>query len=79
MAGSPHGGIVLDPFIGSGTTAQVAEKLGRKWIGIDINPSNKALFEERIAKTNSINGKKKQRQTELPVTPFVQKQYSLAL
>jgi DNA modification methylase len=37
-AGCPKGGIVLDPFIGSGTTAVVAQKLGRNFIGIDLNP-----------------------------------------
>ena len=37
-AGCPPGGIVLDPFMGSGTTAVVAKKLSRHFIGIDINP-----------------------------------------
>lgn len=32
-------GVVLDPFVGSGTTCKVARKLGRKWIGIDISES----------------------------------------
>ena len=31
-------GIVLDPFFGSGTTGWVAQRLGRKWIGIELNP-----------------------------------------
>ncbi|MDE3119387.1 MAG: site-specific DNA-methyltransferase, partial [Nitrospirota bacterium] len=34
---SNHGDLVLDCFIGSGTTAAVAQKLGRRWIGCDIN------------------------------------------
>lgn len=38
LAGCPEGGIVLDPFIGSGTTAVVAQKLGRHYVGIDSNP-----------------------------------------
>ena len=37
-AGCPKGGIVLDPFIGSGTTAVVARNLDRRFIGIDLNP-----------------------------------------
>ena len=37
LAGSDEGDIVLDPFSGSGTCAVVAERLGRRWIGIDIN------------------------------------------
>jgi len=36
-AGSPEDGVVLDPFVGSGTTLKVARQLGRKAIGIDIN------------------------------------------
>lgn len=38
LAGSPEGGIVLDPFFGSGTTGAVSARLGRKWIGIELNP-----------------------------------------
>lgn len=48
LAGAPVGGIVLDIFMGSGTTAQVAEQLGRKWIGIDIDERNAALQAERL-------------------------------
>lgn len=36
-AGCPSGGIVLDPFMGAGTTAVVAEDLGRRWVGIELN------------------------------------------
>lgn len=36
---SPPDGVVLDPFVGSGTTTAVARKLGRHYIGIDINPT----------------------------------------
>lgn len=48
LAGAPAGGIVLDLFMGSGTTAQVAEQLGRQWIGIDIDERNAALQAERL-------------------------------
>ena len=41
--------VVLDPFVGSGTTAVVAERLGRRYTGIDINPEYISMAEERIA------------------------------
>ena len=37
LAGCPEGGVVLDPFFGSGTTGIVAHKFGRRFIGIDLN------------------------------------------
>ena len=36
-ASTKEGDVVLDPFMGSGTTAYVAQRLGRKWIGIELN------------------------------------------
>jgi DNA modification methylase len=42
-------GLVLDPFIGSGTTGVVAEREGRNWFGIEINPQFAHLAEKRIA------------------------------
>jgi DNA modification methylase len=39
LAGAPAGGIVLDPFMGSGTTARVAMSLGRQFIGCELNPA----------------------------------------
>lgn len=42
------GGIVLDPFIGSGTTAVVAQKLNRNYIGIDLNPDYLKIAEKRL-------------------------------
>lgn len=49
LAGSPKDGLVLDPFAGSGTTGVVAQRLGRRFIGIDINPDYCAMAAERIA------------------------------
>ncbi len=40
--------IVIDPFLGSGTTAVAAKKLGLEWIGIEINPDYVKIAEERI-------------------------------
>ncbi len=48
LAGSPKGGIILDPFTGSGTTLALAKKLGRKYLGIELNPEYIKLAEERI-------------------------------
>jgi len=45
----PEGGIVLDPFIGSGTTAYAAKKLGRHFIGFDISTEYCDIARERIA------------------------------
>jgi len=47
LAGSRPGDIVLDPFFGSGTTGQVAERLGRQWIGIELNPEYVKLAKAR--------------------------------
>lgn len=48
LAGCPQDGIVLDPFLGSGTTAAVAKQMGRHYIGIELNPDYCALAEQRI-------------------------------
>lgn len=49
LAGSRPGDIVLDPFMGAGTTALVALQHGRKYLGIELNPEYIALAEKRIA------------------------------
>ena len=48
-AGCPPGGMVLDPFMGSGTTAVAAEKLGRDWCGIELSERYAAVCRERLA------------------------------
>ena len=48
LAGSKRGDIVLDPFMGSGTTAAVARTLGRKYLGCELNESYKTLQEKRL-------------------------------
>ena len=40
---------ILDPFLGSGTTAVAAKQLGRNFIGIEINPDYCKIAEERLA------------------------------
>jgi DNA modification methylase len=48
LAGAPAGGVVLDPFFGSGTTGEVAQQLGRKFIGCELNPAYKDLQDQRL-------------------------------
>jgi DNA modification methylase len=48
LAGSRVGDIVLDPFFGSGTTGQVCQNLGRKWIGCELNKDYEKLQNERL-------------------------------
>ena len=47
-AGTSEGDTVLDPFFGSGTTGWVAQRLGRKWIGIELNPEYIEIAEKRF-------------------------------
>jgi len=49
LAGSRTGDVVLDPFMGSGTTAQVAQALGRQWIGCELNTEYAPLQQARTA------------------------------
>lgn len=49
LAGSRPGDAVLDPFMGSGTTAQVAQALGRQWIGCELNTEYAPLQQARTA------------------------------
>lgn len=48
LASSNEQDIVLDPFVGSGTTCRVANLLGRRWIGIEINPDYVSMSAERL-------------------------------
>lgn len=49
-AGCPVGGIVLDPFMGAGTTALVARKLDRNFVGLELNPDYITMAETRLQK-----------------------------
>lgn len=49
LAGSRPGDVVLDPFMGSGTTAQVAEILGRRWLGCELNQAYAQLQDARLS------------------------------
>jgi len=48
IAGSPEGGIVLDPFFGSGTTGLVAMKNNRKYLGCELNSKYISIANERL-------------------------------
>jgi tRNA G10 N-methylase Trm11 len=47
-AEAPIAGTVLDPFLGSGTTALVADRLGRNCIGIELSPDYAAMARRRL-------------------------------
>ena len=49
LAGARVGDIVLDPFFGSGTTGEVAQKHGRRWIGCELNPAYEAMQRRRTS------------------------------
>jgi DNA modification methylase len=54
LAGSREGDVVLDPFFGSGTVGQVAERLGRRWFGCELNPAYRRLIEQRTAQVGIV-------------------------
>ena len=53
LAGCPAGGVVLDPFFGSGTTGLAAKSLDRRYIGIELNTEYCALAGARIGGGNT--------------------------
>jgi len=56
-ASSNKDDLVLDPFCGCGTAMAVSQRLGRKWIGIDISPTSVKLMEKRVGKLGAIKNK----------------------
>jgi site-specific DNA-methyltransferase (adenine-specific) len=48
--------IVLDPFMGSGSTAIAAEACGRMWVGMDVSPEYCRLADERIGAARNLLG-----------------------
>ena len=54
LAGSKEGDIVLDPFMGSGTTAMVAKQNGRHYLGCELNEEYKSLQDAKIAITGDL-------------------------
>jgi len=54
LSGSRVGDAVLDPFLGSGTVGQVAERHGRRWFGCELNPEYGKIVERRTAQTGLV-------------------------
>jgi site-specific DNA-methyltransferase (adenine-specific) len=50
LAGCPPGGVVLDPFMGAGTTAIVAKRLSRNYVGIEMNPEYVTMANARLSR-----------------------------
>lgn len=48
LAGCPEDGIILDPFMGAGTTGMVAKRYNRRYVGIELNPNYIQIAENRI-------------------------------
>lgn len=48
MASCPEGGVILDPFMGSGTTAVAARRCGRQFVGFELNPDYCAIIDARL-------------------------------
>lgn len=57
-AQSKEGQVVLDPYVGSGTTCIAAKQLGRKYIGIEINPDYCKIAEDRLRQGELFGGEK---------------------
>lgn len=56
LAGSPVGGTVLDPFFGAGTTGLVAQKHGRRCVGIELNPEYVEIAKARLGMSEMTTG-----------------------
>ncbi len=54
LAATKPGQVVLDPFLGSGTTAAVAKRLGRRYIGLEREPRYAEMARRRIARTRAV-------------------------
>ncbi len=70
-ASSHPGDLILDPFVGSGTTCRVAQVLGRNWLGIDINPEYINMSQQRMDSTfegfDSLDLRVKRTRKDLPM------------
>ena len=56
LAGSAIGDEVIDPFLGSGTTGMVAERNGRRWFGVELQPDYEPIIRQRTAQVGLFGG-----------------------
>jgi DNA modification methylase len=56
LAGSAPGDVILDPFFGSGTVGKVAERLGRKWVGVELSPAYSEIAKRKTAQMGLLGG-----------------------
>ena len=69
LASCPSGGTVLDPFMGSGTSAVAASRHGRRFIGFELNADYFAIAEKRVAA--SVSGRKDVKREATNVSPVL--------
>ena len=67
-ASSNEGDVILDPFAGCATACIAAEKLGRRWVGIDLSPVAYSLVQERLAREVKVGSEESPRLTGWNVT-----------
>jgi site-specific DNA-methyltransferase (adenine-specific) len=84
-ASSNPGELIVDPFVGSGTTCKVAKLLERQWIGIDMNPEYIDMGRRRIKNTtigdalDSVDPRAARESRDLPETKSHDRQQQLSL
>ena len=66
-ASCPENGLVLDPFAGCSTACIASEKLGRKWIGIDLSPLAERLVKERLVNELGLTSQLVSIRKDLPI------------
>ncbi len=71
LASSKPGDLVLDPFFGTGTTGAVAQRLGRRWLGIERDPDYAKLARKRIAAIKTLEAENLETTPEKSAAPRI--------